>query len=293
MQDLGSEVGELSGFVEADDLDAAGVGTEARVGGHHAIDVGPDFDALGVEAGAENGGGEIGAAAADGGRDAGAIGADESAHHRNVAGFDQGRDFLLQALVGFLELRNGAHEGAVGEQALARIDVDSGQSAGNEGGGDDLAGENFAERGDVIVGAGSDFADRADAAQELVEVLEVGAEIAVEFGEERGAEEFSGGIVVAFAEGARHFQSGLAIAAAGGFAHGEQGIGDLGHRADDHDRTIGQAALDDLGDAVDGFGVLHGGPAELHDDHGRGSCGLARFPGDTEDTVTSCQFRLP
>ncbi len=80
--------------------------------------------------------------------------------------------------------------------------MDSGQSASNEGGSDDLAGENFAEGGDVIVGTGSDFADCADAAQELIEVLEVGAEIAVEFGEERGAEEFSRSIVVAFTEGA-------------------------------------------------------------------------------------------
>ena len=69
MQHLGAEVGKLGRFVEADDLDAAGVGTKARVGGHHAIDVGPDFDALRVEAGAENGGGKIGAAAADGGGD--------------------------------------------------------------------------------------------------------------------------------------------------------------------------------------------------------------------------------
>src|SRR5208282_1793093 len=53
MQDLGAEVGKFGGFIEADDLDAAGIGTEAWVGGHHAVDVGPDFDARGVQTGAK------------------------------------------------------------------------------------------------------------------------------------------------------------------------------------------------------------------------------------------------
>ena len=74
MQNLGAEVGKFGGLVKADDLDAAGVGTKARVGGHHAVNVGPDFDALGIEARAENSGGEIRASAADGGGDAGTIG---------------------------------------------------------------------------------------------------------------------------------------------------------------------------------------------------------------------------
>ena len=64
-------------------------GAEARIGGHHAVDVGPDFDAFGVEAGAKNRGGKIGAAAADGRGDAGAVRADESAHHGNFAGIEQ------------------------------------------------------------------------------------------------------------------------------------------------------------------------------------------------------------
>src|SRR5262249_43435488 len=55
MQDLGAEVGEFGSFVEADHLDAAGVGAEPGVGGHHAVDIGPDFDAGRVKAGTKNG----------------------------------------------------------------------------------------------------------------------------------------------------------------------------------------------------------------------------------------------
>ena len=43
------------------------------------------------------------------------------------------------------------------------------QSAGDESGGHDLAGQHLAERGDIVVGARSDFADRANAAQQFVE----------------------------------------------------------------------------------------------------------------------------
>ena len=59
VQHFGAEVGELGGFVEADDLDAACIGTDSRVGGENAVDVGPDFDAVGTEASAEDGGGEV------------------------------------------------------------------------------------------------------------------------------------------------------------------------------------------------------------------------------------------
>ncbi len=105
MQNLRAEVGEFGGLVEADDFDAAGFRTDSGVGGEDAVDVGPDFDAVGAEAGAEDGGGKIGAAAADGGRDAGAIGADESAHHRDFAFVEQRLNFFLQPGVGFFELR--------------------------------------------------------------------------------------------------------------------------------------------------------------------------------------------
>ena len=82
---------------------------------------------------------------------------------------------------------------------LARIDVDARQAAGGESGRHDFAGKHFAERGDVVVGAGSDFANRANAAQQFVEVFEVGAQVAVKFGEQGGAEEFSGSFIVALA----------------------------------------------------------------------------------------------
>ena len=54
---------------------------------------------------------------------------------------------------------------------VSRVDVNSIESAGGEGGGDDFAGKHFAEGGDVVGGAGGDFADGGNAAQEFVERL--------------------------------------------------------------------------------------------------------------------------
>ena len=53
MQDLRAEVGELGSLFKADGLDAQRVGADARVGGHDAVDVGPDLDGSGVEAAAD------------------------------------------------------------------------------------------------------------------------------------------------------------------------------------------------------------------------------------------------
>ena len=91
----------------------------------------------------------------------------------------------------------------------------------------------------------------------------------MEFGEARGAEQFAGGVVVALLQRAAEFEGGLALAGSGGFGHGQQRVGDFGHGADDDDGLLREAAFDDGGDAVDGFGVFDGSAAELHDDHGR------------------------
>src|SRR6266404_2875546 len=143
------------------------------------------------------------------------------------------------------------------------------QAAGSESGSYNFARKHFAEGSNVIVGARSDFTDRANASQQFVQVFEVRAQVAVKFSEEGGAEQFSGGVIVALAQGACHFESGLAIAATGSLSHREQGIGDLGHGTDHHHGAVRQPSLNDVSDALNRFRILYGSPAELHDDHGR------------------------
>src|SRR6266481_1381366 len=59
VQDLGAEIGEFGGFVEADCANAARVLAQPWVSGHHAVDVRPDLDRFCSESGANDSGGEI------------------------------------------------------------------------------------------------------------------------------------------------------------------------------------------------------------------------------------------
>ena len=122
----------------------------------------------------------------------------------------------------------------------------------------------------MVGGAGSDFADGGNAAEEFVERFEVLAELGMEFGEARGAEEFAGCVVMALLQRAAEFEGGLAFSFAGGTSHGQQRVGDLSHGTDHDHGLLVEASLDDRSDAVDGFGVFDGGAAEFHDDHSAG-----------------------
>ena len=55
MQHLGAEVGQLGRFGEGDRLDAMAAGQDGRVGGEHAVHIGPDLDLLGADSGADDG----------------------------------------------------------------------------------------------------------------------------------------------------------------------------------------------------------------------------------------------
>src|SRR6185369_7265268 len=89
MEDLGAEVGQLRGFLEADDFHPQRVGANARVGAHDAVDVGPDFDGFGSQRATDESAGKVGTAAAQGGGDSRFIGGDEAAHDGNLGGVDQ------------------------------------------------------------------------------------------------------------------------------------------------------------------------------------------------------------
>ena len=108
MQDLGAEVGELGRFGERQLRHEQRVGDHARIGGQHAVDVGPDLDLVDVEAGAEDRGRIVGAAAPERRRDAARRGADEAAHHRDLAGGGLRADDGVRALRGGVHVRDRA-----------------------------------------------------------------------------------------------------------------------------------------------------------------------------------------
>ena len=78
MQHLRAEVSQLRGFGKGADLDAMPAGKNRRIGGEHAVDVGPDLDLFGADARADNGRRVIRPSAAQRRRHAVDCGADEA-----------------------------------------------------------------------------------------------------------------------------------------------------------------------------------------------------------------------
>ena len=64
VQYFGSEMGQFGSFVEADGFDVLRVGANARIGGHHPVNIRPNLDGFGFEARTENRCGKVGAAPA-------------------------------------------------------------------------------------------------------------------------------------------------------------------------------------------------------------------------------------
>src|SRR5579884_1539296 len=211
MQHLGAEVGELGSLFEADDLDAARVRAEAWVGGHHAVHVGPDFDALGVQRGAHNGRGKIRSAPAHGGRDAIACRANESAHHGYQIFRQQRFHFCLQARIRDVEHGDGASVSRVGDDALARVHQIGINAARGERLRDNLAGEALTEGEHVVGGTGSQLAYRGDSAQQFIERVKFGFQLGVKLREDAGSKQFTGGVVMAFAHGAGELECAVAL----------------------------------------------------------------------------------
>ena len=90
-----------------------------------------------------------------------------------------GFTFDCKRCVGLFKLRHRAHVGASvtmhsRESTSAAVNAPRGESRSHN-----LAGKEFAEGGDVVGGARRQLADGGDAAQQFVERLEVGAQVAV------------------------------------------------------------------------------------------------------------------
>ena len=94
---------------------------EPRVGGEHAVDVGPDLDLGGAEAGADDRRRVVGPAAAERRGHAVARGADEAAHHGNPPRGKRRIDVRHQRRRGLGKERRGRRVLAVGDHRAPRV----------------------------------------------------------------------------------------------------------------------------------------------------------------------------
>src|SRR5438874_1594117 len=179
MQHFGAEVSQLRSFFEADNFYASRIPTDSGIGGNHAIHIGPDLDAVSVQAGTNNGGRKIGATASDRGSDSLLSGADESADNRHQTFVHQRFHLGPEAVIGFVHLGNGTSMVGVGDDALARVHQLGIYSAGRKRRIDNCAGEPLAKGHDVIGGAWREFADGSNTAQQFVERIAIAFQYAM------------------------------------------------------------------------------------------------------------------
>ena len=141
MKDFGARFRHLLGFGVGNRAQAVGAGNDAGIAGEHAVDVGPDLDFVGAESGTHNGGGVIGTAAPESGGHAVFGGADEAAHHGDLLA----RNLAAEQGVGFDEQRRGLGMAVIGDDRMARVQMNGVDSSLAECGRDDDARKAFAE----------------------------------------------------------------------------------------------------------------------------------------------------
>src|SRR5690349_23325546 len=118
MKNLGSEVGQFCRLIKTNHADTVRIRTDIRVGGHHAVDVCPNFDSFGTQSCPDDCGGEIGSTPSNGGGDPGPSRSDESSHHRDTVVFEQRVQSLLKPSISLFKLRHSTSMGVVSDDAL-------------------------------------------------------------------------------------------------------------------------------------------------------------------------------
>ena len=173
MQHLRAEVRQLRRLFEADRLHAQRIGTDARIGGHDAVDVRPDLDRSGVQSAAHQRSGVVAAAASQRGRDAVRRRADKAAHHRRLAASTSGSTSSRSLSSISLSMRDRLAVVVVGDDAAARVHMRAVEATLRKGRRHHAARKPLAEAHHQIIRSRGQLADRRNAAQQIVQRIEL------------------------------------------------------------------------------------------------------------------------
>ena len=135
VEHLRPEVRQLLRLVERDGRHDAGIGDLPRVGREDAGNIGPDLHFVGIDRGAGEGGGVVGAAAPEGGRLTVGGKPDEAGHDDGEPLLDERQDSAGGGGTGFIAQRAGRAEAVVGGNHRVGPDVGGRGAARAEGGG--------------------------------------------------------------------------------------------------------------------------------------------------------------
>ena len=262
VQHAGAEVGELGRLRERQLGDGARRGCDLGIGRQHAAHVGPDLDLARAERGPDQRRAVVRAAAPQRSRHPFRGRADVAAEHRDLARGEQRLERRARGAVGLRQQRLGLAGAGVGDDAAASIHLAGRDAAHRERRGHQARRQAFALGGHGVGRRGVARHPR-----------EIGGQLAPGGGQQgvvrvaaRLSQQATGSLGVPGEDGLQLFERPGGVVLAGACRRREQGVGDPGHRRDDHDGMLGQGGAHDRDGAFDGGGVLDRGAAELHDD---------------------------
>ena len=225
---LRAEVAQLHRLFEAQPVDDIGIADDARVGRHETVDVGPDFERLGVQRGGDECGGVVRSAAPQIGHVArGAVRGDEARHYRHAGAVGQ---TLPDELFGQIRFGDVLSEVGLRADELPRVV----EPRAFEHGGHDSRREAFAVADDRVARAGREVADQVDAAQDIGQFVEQFVRPPADRAAPLGRHRFVDRRAVAGHDfGQRVGVVGLSGRGCG--RRGQQTVGDAAQRRNDHD----------------------------------------------------------
>ena len=147
---LGAEVREFEHLLVAQSRDRQGILHAPGVGRHDARNVGPDLDPLGVERGADERGGEVGAAASQGRRLTVRTASQETGHHLQRGSGPEVREVGGDRLQGPLQIDDCGLERAVRRHQGTRVTSLGWQALSAQGGGEEPGREKLAVADDPV-----------------------------------------------------------------------------------------------------------------------------------------------
>ena len=170
VQHLRTEVRQLRSLLERQSRHHVRRFHDAGIGGHHAVDIGPDLDFAGVERRPKNRRRVVRSAPPERGRDAPCGRPDVAANDRHLTRRSERRETRGDGGRRFSGQRQRRAERVVGHQHLSRIHPDGGQAGGPARRFDDPAAQQLSERRDRVARARRCVLQRPDGMQQIAKL---------------------------------------------------------------------------------------------------------------------------
>jgi len=266
VQHLRPEVGHLAHLAVGQHGDHLGVRGQARVGGHHAVHVGPNPHFGAVHIRAQQGSAVIAAAAPQRRHHAVARRADEAGHYRHQPLVEQRQQLAAHGGLGFFEEHARVLELVIGDDQAAGADRVARHPTLAQPRRDDGHAHALAQRANLVHRFGRRLAQHVDAVAQRLELINERFHFVVDSDALHvRRQQRADGRLVLLAQGVGDGLVARAVAGSGGLRALDQQVGHAAHRRADHQHAISaRCPGNDVHCLGNRLGAADGRSAELH-----------------------------